>query len=87
MIGTADYISLTTCRTFRANSGELINWQEQVEYIAENLLSQVQLVNYFMKKNLNTKALENNFIIPISLLFVGSADSTYETKYAIPMLK
>jgi hypothetical protein len=33
MIGTADYISLTTCRTFRANSGELINWQEQVEYI------------------------------------------------------
>jgi hypothetical protein len=40
-----------------------------------------------MKKNLNKKALENNFIIPISLLFVGSADSTYETKYAIPMLK
>ncbi len=33
MIGTADYISLTTCRTFRANSGELINGQEQVEYI------------------------------------------------------
>jgi hypothetical protein len=66
MIGTADYISLTTCRTFRANSGELLNWQEQVEYIRNcgKLTFPSAIGKLFYEKKSSYESLGKQFYYP-----------------------